>query len=271
MSAPRLHCIATALCLALTTAARAAEIVPDLYTATVFVTGQGEETRGPGLARALAAVLVKVSGDPRLSDDPEVTALAAKAPDFVESFSYRDLMEGIPVHDEQGSRDRPYDPTVSFEPAAIDSVLRSLGSAPWNGPRPELLVVVAVRNGDTRFVLVADGGKGRDMREAMAAAAEQYGMLVTLPTEAALVAAGVTASSLDQTARDALAGDGGADVTVSGTLTWSDADLGWDADWRMSVDDVPYRWQAHRVSFDNAFRSAIGGAAQVLSGHGAPN
>ena len=34
----------------------------------MFVTGQGEETRGPGLAKALAAVLVKVSGDPRLGD-----------------------------------------------------------------------------------------------------------------------------------------------------------------------------------------------------------
>ena len=55
---------------ALTLAAPAAGIVQDLYTATVFVTGQGEETRGPGLAKALAAVLVKVSGDPRLATDP---------------------------------------------------------------------------------------------------------------------------------------------------------------------------------------------------------
>ena len=72
-----------------------------------------------------------------------------RPPDFVEGFSYRDLMEGIPVHDEQGSRDRPYDLTVIFEPDEVDAALAALGSAPWTGPRPELLVVVAVRNGDT--------------------------------------------------------------------------------------------------------------------------
>jgi hypothetical protein len=127
-------------------------------------------------------------------------------------------------------------------------------------------VVVAVRNGDTRFMLAADGEKGRDMREAIEAAATQYGMPVTLPTEAALSDAG----SLDSGVPGRLARDSGADVAVVGTLTWSDTDLGWDADWQMTADDVPYRWEAHRVSFDDAFRAAIGGAAQILSGNGAP-
>ena len=253
--------------LALTGSARGAEIIPDLYAATVFVTGQGEETRGPGLAKALAAVLVKVSGDPRLAAAAEVAGLTVKVADFVEAFSYRDRMAGIPVHDEQGSRDRPYDLTVTFEPAAIDAALQSLGSAPWTAPRPELLVVVAVLIGDTRFALAADGAKGRDMREAMVAAAEQYGMPVMLPTEALLQDAG----SLDSGMLWMLARDSGADVAMSGTLTWSDTDLGWDAEWQVTVDSVPYGWQAHRISFDNAFRSAIGGAAQTLSGHGAPH
>lgn len=263
-----------AACLVLTTAAGSAEPVPGLYTATVFVTGQGEETRGPGIAKALAAVLVKVSGDPRLAADLKVASLAMKAADLIDAFSYRDRMEGIPVHDEQGSRDRPYDLTVAFAPAAIDAALRSLGSAAWAGPRPELLVVVAVENGDTRFALAADGAKGRDMRDAMAAAAEQFGMPVALPTDAALAQAGMTATApdgADQALLDALARASGADIAVSGTLTWSNSALGWDADWRMTVDGIPYRWRAHRVSFDDAFRAAIGGAAQIVSGHGAPN
>ncbi len=121
---------AAAAWLALAGAAGAAEIVPRLYEATVFVTGQGEETRAPALARALAAVLVKVSGDPRLADDPGVAALAARAPDLVTGYGYRDRMEGIPVHDEQGSRDRPYDLTVAFDAAGVDAALAGLGRAP---------------------------------------------------------------------------------------------------------------------------------------------
>jgi hypothetical protein len=209
-----------------------------------------------------------------LAADPRVAVLAVKAADFIDAFSYRDRMEGIPVHDEQGSRDRPYDLTVTFDRDVIDAALQSLGSAPWNGPRPELLVIVAVENDDIRFVIDVDGARGRDMREAIAAAAEQYGIPAALPTETALAGGGITATDpggLDTATLDTLARDSGADVTVSGTLAWSDADLGWDADWRMTLVDVPYRWRTRRVSFDDAFRSAIGGAAQILSGHGPPN
>jgi hypothetical protein len=270
----RLGAIAAALCCAILAGAEAAEPAADLYTATVFVTGQGGETRGPGVARALAAVLVKVSGDPRLAHDPAAAGIAADTPALVAGFTYRDRMEGIPVHDEQGSRDRPYDLTVRFDEAAIDATLAALGRVPWTGPRPEILTVVAVENGDTRFILAADGARGRDMREAVAAAGEQYGMPVMLPAEAAFAAAGIAEAgfaAIDPTTLDAFARTSGADVALAGTLAWSDAALGWDAEWRIRVDGRPYRWSVHRVSFDDAFRSAIGGAAQILSGHGAPD
>ena len=56
MPAAVLRGIALGLALLVTGAANgAAGTVDDLYRATVFVTGQGEATRGPALARALAA------------------------------------------------------------------------------------------------------------------------------------------------------------------------------------------------------------------------
>ncbi len=240
---------------------RAAEAVPDLYRVTVFVTGQGEETRGPALSRALAAVLVKVSGDPGLADSPALAPLADHAPNYVEGFSYRDLMAGIPVHDEQGSRDRPYDLTVDFAPGKIDAALASLGAVPWTGPRPELLAVIGVETGDTRFTLAADGPKGRDMREALAAAATKYGLPVVLPDTASLAADDDTSALLHAA---------GADVALTGALVWDDDALGWTARWQMTTDAGTLGWTARQVSFDQAFRVAIGGAAQVLSGHGNP-
>jgi hypothetical protein len=53
-------------------------------------------------------VLVKVSGDPRLKDDPRVAELAAHADRLVVSFDYADLMAGIKKKDDQGSYDRPH-------------------------------------------------------------------------------------------------------------------------------------------------------------------
>jgi hypothetical protein len=108
----------------------AAGNVDDLYQARTIVTGQGEVSRRVGFADCLEQVLVKVSGDSRLLDDPEITAMADEAGTFVADFHYRDRMAGIPVHDEQGTRDRPYDLTVSFDPTRIDTALRSLGHEP---------------------------------------------------------------------------------------------------------------------------------------------
>ena len=112
-------------------------------------------------------------------------------------------------------------------------------------PRPELLVVVAVRNGSTRVrCSPADGAKGRDMREAMVAAAEQYGMPVVLPTEAALAGVQCHVPGPPGIARRARSRATAARMSpLSGTLTWNDTDLGWDADWQMTADGVPYRWR----------------------------
>jgi uncharacterized protein len=248
--------------------------VGDLYEAWTIVTGQGEESRRRGFPVCLEQVLVKVSGDPRLIGDPKVAALATEAASFVTDFAFRDRMAGIPVHDEQGTRDRPYDLTVRFDSVKIDVTLRSLGREPWSAPRPRLAVFVGVEIGGTTYLLASDGKRGRDQREALAEAAARYGMPMTLPDEAALAAAGlsypklqgIAPGSLDATAR-ALGGD----LALAGNLLWSEQALGWVADWRLDARGESHRWQIRGVSFDDAFRNAMSGAAQILSGNGQPS
>ncbi|HYZ26251.1 MAG TPA: DUF2066 domain-containing protein [Geminicoccaceae bacterium] len=246
--------------------------VDDLYRAQTIVTGQGEESRRLGFAECLEQVLVKVSGDPRLLDDPGVAALAGQADAFVAEFHYRDRMAGIPVHDEQGTRDRPYDLTVSFHPAKIDAALRSLGREPWRASRPRLVVLLGVRLGTT-YVLASDGDRGRDQREALTAAAERFGMPMALPDQAALSAAGLSYQKLaaaDPSDPAAIARMMGGDLPLIGSMLWSEEALGWIAAWRLATPGKTYRWQIRGVSFDDAFRHAMAGAAQILSGHGQP-
>src|SRR5712664_3526515 len=73
--------------------------VDDLYQGQTIVTGEREETRGPGFAECLEDVLVKVSGDPRLIGDPRVAEMAKQASIMVGEFRYHDRMAGIPHHD----------------------------------------------------------------------------------------------------------------------------------------------------------------------------
>ena len=84
-----------------------AQDATDLYQSTAIVTGTDMRSRPAGFARCLRDVLVKVSGEPRLIQDARVAELGRRADAFVVSFSYVDVMAGIPIHDDQGTYDRP--------------------------------------------------------------------------------------------------------------------------------------------------------------------
>jgi hypothetical protein len=251
-----------------------AAISADLYVARTLVTGQGEAGRQAGFATTLRQVLVKVSGDPTLASDPRVAAIAAEPAAFVAGFDYHDRMTGIPVHDEQGTRDRPYDLTVSFDHSKVDAALGALGHAPWPEPRPPLAVFVDVETGAVTYPLAGDGNAGRDLREALADAAWRFGMTAELPTAAvwaSLREGAVPSPQASSAWIEAAALAMGGDRVLAGSLAWSDADLGWTAVWQMKSADQVVRWSIVGVSFDVAFRQGVGGAAQLLSGNGRPN
>ena len=93
-----------------------------------------------GFAQCLREVLVKVSGDPRLKDDPRTAELAAHADQLITSFDYVDMMAGIPKKDDQGSYDRPHRLTVHFDPGKIDSTLAELGANAQTRPLGSIIV-----------------------------------------------------------------------------------------------------------------------------------
>ncbi len=80
----------------------------DIYTTRAVVTGKDERNRPLGFKLCFEDVLVKVSGDPSVVRDSRFENLAANAGQYVSTFSYRDRLEGKPVHDEQGTYDRPH-------------------------------------------------------------------------------------------------------------------------------------------------------------------
>src|SRR5262249_35420962 len=98
-----------------------------IYQATVITTGHDTRFRHAGFAQALREVLVKTSGERRLANDPRIDKLISHADRLVAFFSYRDQMEGIHHHDDQGTYDRPFDLTVQFDWLSINSALAQLG------------------------------------------------------------------------------------------------------------------------------------------------
>jgi uncharacterized protein len=247
--------------------------VSDIYTTRAVVTGTDERNRPLGFKLCFEDVLVKVSGDASILSDGRFAALAAAAGQYVYTFSYRDRFEGKPVHDEQGTYDRPHFLTCQFDRQKIDGVLKMLGRKPWLGDRPRLAMVLVVQGRTNSGLLSRDGVFDPDMREALANAAQRYGLTVNLPSVAILQDNQIDINTAEIAAADRLskiAALSDSALPLVGDLRWSDAAPGWVANWELAVNGRRHRWSVSGVNYDEAFRNAVRGAARVLSGNGEP-
>ena len=247
--------------------------VTDLYQARTIVTGQRPETRIPGFVRCLAEVLVRVSGDQRLATHPMLAQLS-EAPDAaVVNFAYRDLYAKKKLADEQGTRDRPYEMTVVYDRSKIDAMLAQMGSKPWLAERPRLMIFLSVWHIGAAFLLTSSTEAGDLMMESFGAASWNYAMPVVIPPEPLIINSGLTVEKLPDTSLstlDALVDKSVGQIPVAGTLRWRKDLLAWEAQWRMLSNGTEHNWAISGVNFDAAFRNAVGGAAQILSGNGDP-
>jgi hypothetical protein len=242
-----------------------------LYQATVITTGSDTRFRSAGFARALREVLVKASGEPRLAADARVGALTADAERLVAFFSYRDEMEGIHHHDDQGTYDRPFDLTVQFDWQGINAALARLGEHPWLGERPMVVPVIEVRGHerpfDQRYMLSDEEPAAAGQRESLSYCAQKYGIGLRVPSAADLAAWG------REPALGAAGGKASAEgrLMVVGTLDFRLSTSGWVGAWKAAWHGVDYAWGIGAVSYDKAFDNLFAGVARIASGHGRPD
>ncbi|WP_406873454.1 DUF2066 domain-containing protein [Aminobacter sp. P9b] len=250
-------------------------IASDLYATQTITSGTAPERRDIGFAQCLRDVVVRVTGNSRLLNEPRVAEQARHAGDLIASHTFRDRMGGIPIHDEQGSYDRPHDLTCVFDQSKLDAFLATLGGKPWRD-RPLVVAVVAIRDMKGAGTMLADDSpdpRDRDMRAALMNAGERAALPFALPTRGELVQAGLDPAAMagaNPTRLDGLAKATRAGVLLTGTVVWSDKDLGWVASWQLAGPAPHVSWGISGVGFDDAFRNAVAGAAQVLSGNEAP-
>ncbi len=257
--------LAGALLFFLSGAAGAQEPV-GLYSATTIITGTLDEEKRRGFAACLLEVLVKVSGDLDLSASPKMAALAATAEGFVEAYTLRDRMAGIPVHDEQGTRERPHLLNATFSKAKIDEALRTLGRSPWLN-RPTITILVGIDNGARHFVVSRDSPVGVDQREALSEIAARFGLKIAVPDEAALAAVPIDFAAVDAADRrrlDVLRRALGGTVLLSGALVWNEEALRWTSHWHLVSGENAGTWVSSGVSFDEVFRDALANAMRSL-------
>ncbi|WP_022974175.1 DUF2066 domain-containing protein, partial [Xanthomonas maliensis] len=130
------------------------------YDAEVPVNSQSEADRPGALARALAAVLGKVSGDRGVMSRPGVSQALRNAPNYVDGYDYRQ---------DQGTS-RSGAPTfrtmlvARFRQADVDGLIAALGLPVWPQPRPKPVLWLAIDDGSgPRLVGVAQANAARSV------------------------------------------------------------------------------------------------------------
>jgi len=133
-------CVAALLVLLLAGGVQAQD--PDLYEGEVVVDSQSDAARQAALPRALAAALVRLTGDAEIASDPGMAGELARAPSLLQQFRYRQDVDNV------GGVARPRTVLIArFQQAGVDALVALGGRSVWPSPRPVPVVWLAIDDG----------------------------------------------------------------------------------------------------------------------------
>jgi uncharacterized protein len=236
----------------------------DLYKAETVVTGTGEAERMRGFRIVTEEAIIKLTGNAGLAGSARIEPILGQAAGLIAEFTYEDRMKSIPVHDEQGTRDRPHFLRVRFDKAKLDAALTAANLRKWGADRPLLAVWLGIREGRGKYVLAADGPAGYGQREVLKEASKKRGVPIVLPPAGSAV---ITYESIDKGLFHILQQESqklGAAGVLYGMLDF-DGNVGWNTRWTLSAAGGYGQWAMKSVTFDVALKGAIEEAAAVLT------
>lgn len=247
--------------------------VEDLYAAKVPVANKSAAARADALRRALAEVMVRVSGDPRVAQFAQAEAILDRAQSLVQLYGYqqRNVSDaGGKTPDKRGQAPDAKtngsgsdETTVAlklravFDGSALEAAMLEAGLPVWGSSRPVTMVWL-LANGE----LVTQAGPA-EIVNAMKAAAERRGVPLRFPPAAAATSGPVKPADIrnGHIARLMMVSRGyGTEHVLTGQID------GQTADWRLIEDgNVLSRWHDRGEPPAVLAASAVGHSAAVYA------
>ncbi len=228
------------------------------YEAEVPVNSQSDADRNGALARALGAVLGKLSGDRSAMTRPGVAQAMRGARDMVESYDYRQDQSvsatGAPSYRTML--------VARFRPDDVDGLVAALGLPVWPQPRPKPVVWLAIDDGSgPRLVSVQQANAARPLLDR----AIERGYRLGLPGGGAAEQALVGAIWRQDSAAVARASARYAPPMQLVGKLYRASGGGWTADW-VFIDDGRElaKWSTRDGDARRAMAGGADGAADAL-------
>ncbi|MDE2197228.1 MAG: DUF2066 domain-containing protein [Gammaproteobacteria bacterium] len=166
-----------------------AAVVTGLYEASVPVADQSQVARRVALQQALAAVLVKITGERTAGGVPALANLIQDPNQFLQQYRYEQppgsgTSSTVTYYDLTRTGVLAIAPTglllsAKFDPEVVNHAVRAAGEPLWGQERPATLVWLAIQNGAARSVLASGGSPA--IMQAMTDAASQRGVPLIFP------------------------------------------------------------------------------------------
>lgn len=166
--------------------------VNGLYEASVPVPDQTQAARSVALQQALAAVLVKVTGERTAGGVPALAGLIKDPGQFLQQYHYEQTQDtngngpasGVTYFDLTRNGALAIAGTglvlhAKFDPDAVDQAVSAAGEPVWGRERPATLVWLALQDTANRTILSAAGNPA--VVQAMNAVATQRGVPLIFP------------------------------------------------------------------------------------------
>ncbi len=158
-----------------------AETVSDLYVVEIPVVGQGSKARADAISQAFAQVLIKVSGDRKLSLQGDLKKLIRRANNYVQQYSYRMLESSADLigHGESGEQAPDRLLRVQFDELAVNQQLRQYGVPVWGSARPLTLIWMGIEEQGHRSLYQPEYHQG--LRQVLEQTANDRGLPILFP------------------------------------------------------------------------------------------
>ncbi|UTA49012.1 DUF2066 domain-containing protein [Simiduia sp. 21SJ11W-1] len=140
-----------------------AEQLVDLYKVQTLVTSQAAAERERAATEALARLLVRVTGDPKIAENAELQPYMKRAQNYVLQFGY--ARTEATLTQEDGTQVPATALNFSFSEVAINKLLRKLKLPIWPYNRPGLLVWLVEDQWQGGRTLLRDADTQQALRE----------------------------------------------------------------------------------------------------------
>lgn len=244
-----------------------AESVTNLYEAEVPVIGQGAEARAKGIEDAFAGVLIKVSGNSSLRDNPEFAQLLKRGSGLVQQYRYKPLTNAFGEAIENAP-DRLL--WARFDARAVNRLLRENSVPVWGETRPSILLWLGQEEGTSRVLLSPEREAG--LKYSLAQVADSRGLpliwpLMDIEDQKAIQVSDLWGGFEENIRR---ASDRYIpDVTLVGRLSRRGGNS-WRGEWILYLPDKINRWQSHANSKQLLAREGLEQAVDALALRFAP-